>query len=79
MADRINNDEQARGGDHGSDRGRRTLPRDKLHRQASTSGRDDTLDEDLEQERLTPGLNAGGDGEAGADPASTHSDGNSNT
>lgn len=57
----------------------KTLQQDKLHRRAQSPGRDDTMDEDLEQERLTPGLNAGGDGEAGADPASTHSDGNSNT
>lgn len=37
------------------------------------------LDEDLERERLEPGLNTTGKGDAGADPARAHGDGNSNT
>lgn len=52
---------------------------DKLRRKPPTPGRDDTIDEDLEQERLKPGLDAGGEGEAGAAPSNPHSDGNSNT
>ena len=78
MTDQIDG-KQTGGRDGDLDRTRKTLQQDKLHRRAQSRGRDDTIDEDLEQERLTPGLNAGGDGEAGADPASTHSDGNSNT
>jgi hypothetical protein len=42
-------------------------------------GRDDTLDEDLERERLQPGLNGEGSGGAGADPSGHHEDSNSNT
>jgi len=68
MSDRIDDEEQTESKASG-----REL------RQAPAGGRDDTIDEDLEQERLDPGLNAGGDGEAGADPSSTRSLGNSNT
>lgn len=41
-------------------------------------GRDDTLDDDLERERLEPGQDADGAGGAGAS-IGTPSDGNSNT
>ncbi len=79
MSDRIDDGEQTESKASGGDRRPEDLQRDSLQRQAPTGGRDDTIDEDLEQERLDPGLNAGGDGEAGADPSSTHSHGNSNT
>ena len=51
----------------------------KLSRKPPSPGRDDTLDEDLERERLEPGLDAEGSGGAGADPAGHHEDSNSNT
>lgn len=43
------------------------------------TGRDDTLDADLDRERLQPGLNSDGTGGAGADPDGHHEDANSNT
>lgn len=44
-----------------------------------TGSRDDTLDADLERERLEPGMNSGGEGESGADPNKSKPVGNSNT
>ncbi len=43
------------------------------------TGRDDTLDADLDRERLQPGLDSDGTGGAGADPDGHHEDANSNT
>lgn len=37
------------------------------------------LDEDLERERLEPGLNTAGTGDVGTDPAQSKGRGNSNT
>lgn len=54
-------------------------PHDKLRRKPTAPGRDDTIDDELEKERLESGLDSGGEGEAGADPSEPHSDGNSNT
>jgi len=45
----------------------------KGYRQGSV---DNTVDEDLERERLQPGLNAEGHGGVGADPAGHHEDSN---
>lgn len=47
-------------------------------RAGRAGGRDDTLDEDLDRERLEPGLNAEGTGGAGANAAKAKG-GNSNT
>lgn len=52
---------------------------DKFRRQAPAPGRDDTIDDELEKERLQPGLDAQGEGEAGSGPSNPRSDGNSNT
>lgn len=82
MANQIDGGRQTQGAVGGIDQEHRTLDEkraDQLHRQPYSPGRDDTIDPDLERERLEPGLNAGGEGEAGADPSTTHSDGNSNT
>jgi len=70
--------------DHGSTNAAEKTPSphlrpDQLHREKKRPGRADTLDEDLDAERLEPGLRTGGEGETGADPAATPSDGNSNT
>lgn len=46
-------------------------PNRKSTNQSSSGGRDDRLDEDLDKERLEPGLNGEGTGSAGADPAAT--------
>lgn len=51
----------------------------RLESHAKRPGRDDTLDEDLESERLKPGLDSEGTGGAGADPEGPHDGGNSNT
>jgi hypothetical protein len=50
-----------------------------LTRKVKRPGRDDTLDEELEAERLEPGLRTGGVGDTGADASHPHDDGNSNT
>ncbi len=52
---------------------------DRARAKPSNGSRDDTLDEELEAERLAPGLRTDGTGEVGADPLGSHSDGNSNT
>jgi hypothetical protein len=41
--------------------------------------RDKRRDEELERERLEPGLNTDGKGDAGADPSRVKDEGNSNT
>lgn len=53
--------------------------KNNLGRKPPAPARDDRIDEELERERLEPGLNAGGQGDTGADPATPRSDGNSNT
>ena len=45
----------------------------------ANGGRDDTLDEDLNRERLEPGLDSAGKGSAGADPSKPRGPENSNT
>lgn len=45
----------------------------------SSGGRDDSLDDDLDRERLEPGPDGGGEGSAGADPAKPRGPENSNT
>jgi hypothetical protein len=74
MANQSDGGTQAEGADSGIDQ-KILNQRDKERRK---HGRDDTLDEDLERERLEPGQNGEGTGGVGAPPG-TPSDGNSNT
>jgi hypothetical protein len=74
MANQINGGSQTEGAVSGIDQ--EILNQKEKERRKH--GRDDTLDQDLERERLEPGLNAEGTGGVGAGPG-TPSDGNSNT
>lgn len=52
---------------------------DAVRRDKGHGGRDDTLDADLERERLEPGFNTDGKGDVGADPSRRGGDQNSNS
>ena len=73
MANQIEGGTQAQGADSGD---QKIL--NQRGKERRKHGRDDTLDEDLEWERLEPGQNGEGTGGVGAPPG-TPSDGNSNT
>jgi hypothetical protein len=78
MANQIGDESQAHNAT-GSDDREAHEPQDKRVRQPRSKGRDNTLEADLERERVEPGMGAGGTGGAGADPAAPHGGGNSNT
>jgi hypothetical protein len=77
MANRIDGGNEEQGAVSGIDQELQTN-RDRLHRVPKAKGRDDTLDEDLDRERLEPGLDAEGAGGAGT-AAPGREGGNSNT
>lgn len=78
MANQPEAGNQKAGAVSGIDQGQKTQ-KEHLSRQQPRPGRDDRLDDDLERERLEPGLNSEGTGGAGGNPAGTREGGNSNT
>jgi hypothetical protein len=56
-----------------------TIPRTREATASPAKAKSARLDEDLERERLEPGLNTAGKGDVGTDPAQSKSRGNSNT
>ena len=81
MANQIDGGKQTEGAVGGIDHELRTLAEetDKLDRHPKRLGRDDTLDDELEAERLEPGLRTEGEGESGAGSSHRREHGNSNT
>jgi hypothetical protein len=78
MANQIDGGKQNQGMVSGIDQEEQNL-KGKLHRKKPSPGREDTLDDELERERLAPGQDTEGTGGAGADPAGHHEDSNSNS
>lgn len=76
MANRTNDTSKPRGTADNSGRASDVRTQIVAAQPGRGGSRNDTLDEDLNRERLEPGLNAEGTGGAGADPAKPK-DGNS--
>ena len=77
MANQIDGGKQNQGAVGGIDQEQKSLSERASAQRSKTREREEPAGH--ERERLAPGLDAGGEGEAGADPSTTKSDGNSNT